>query len=131
MNYPKRMPSPSQRQASSETYWIPNTDVLLAAGNLVITVELAGIRREDLELTAERSQLKISGHRLDGSRGNKCKFLIMEINYGTFESIIEIPEGYDLGQARAVYQNGFLRIEVPQHNGSGKKPHQVPISGGD
>ena len=33
---------------------------------------------------------------------------------GVFESVIELPEGYDLGQAKAAYQNGFLRIDVPQ-----------------
>jgi HSP20 family molecular chaperone IbpA len=37
----------------------------------------------------------------------------MEINYGAFEAVIELPKGYDLTQARAAYQNGFLRIDVP------------------
>jgi HSP20 family molecular chaperone IbpA len=37
----------------------------------------------------------------------------MEINYGAFESLIELPAGYDLNQAKAAYQNGFLRIDVP------------------
>jgi HSP20 family molecular chaperone IbpA len=37
----------------------------------------------------------------------------MEINYGAFESVIELPEGYDLTRARAAYQNGFLRVDVP------------------
>ena len=56
----------------------------------------------------------ISGHRPDGCRAPKCKFLVMEINYGSFECVIEIPPGYDLSQAKAAYQNGFLRIDVPQ-----------------
>ena len=37
----------------------------------------------------------------------------MEINYGPFESVLELPPGYDLGQAKAAYLNGFLRIDVP------------------
>jgi HSP20 family molecular chaperone IbpA len=37
----------------------------------------------------------------------------MEINYGPFECVIEIPAGYELSQAKAAYQNGFLRVEVP------------------
>src|SRR5438132_1685058 len=47
-------------------------------------------------------------------RARKCTFLVMEINYGAFESIIEVPAGYDLGQAKASYQNGFLRVDVPE-----------------
>ena len=37
----------------------------------------------------------------------------MEINYGPFESVLELPPGYDLSQAKAAYLNGFLRIDVP------------------
>ena len=30
-----------------------------------------------------------------------------------FESVLELPPGYDLAQAKANYQNGFLRLDVP------------------
>src|SRR5881396_2867814 len=99
---------------SSETYWVPNTDVYATDGGLVIKVELAGMRKEDLELAVEGNRLKISGQRPDGCRAPKCTFLVMEINYGAFESIIEVPAGYDLSQAEASYQNGFLRVDVPE-----------------
>src|SRR2546428_7563189 len=101
---------------SSETYWVPNTDVYVTEGGLVIKVELAGMQREDLELTVEGNRLKISGQRPDGCRPPKCTFLVMEINYVAFESVIELPDGVDLSQAKAAYQNGFLRIDVPQMN---------------
>ena len=102
-------------QRTGETHWIPNTDVFINGENLlVINVELAGMRREDLELTIDGHRLMISGHRPDSARGSKPSFLVMEINYGPFECVIEVPPGYDLGKARAAYQNGFLRIEVPQ-----------------
>src|SRR5881227_2364596 len=95
---------------SSETYWVPNTDVYMTEGGLVIKVELAGMRKEDLELTDEGNRLKISGHRPDGCRAPKCTFLVMEINYGAFENVIELPEGFDLRRATAAYQNGFLKF---------------------
>ena len=110
----KRSLSPSVRDTSSESHWVPNTDVYVADGNLVIKVELAGMKQEDLELTSSGNRLMISGLRPDGCRAPKCKFLVMEINYGSFESVIELPPGYDLGLAQATYQNGFLRIDVPQ-----------------
>ncbi|MGD1083899.1 MAG: Hsp20/alpha crystallin family protein [Verrucomicrobiota bacterium] len=96
-----------------ETHWVPNTDVYLADSGVVIKVELAGMQRENLQLEIEGSRLKISGQRADGCREARCKFLVMEINYGSFESLIELPPGYDLNQAKAAYQNGFLRIDVP------------------
>ena len=121
----KRPSGVGGREASSEASWVPNTDVYLMDGGLVIKVELAGMRREDLEMMVEGNQLRISGQRPDGCRAARCKFLVMEINYGPFESVIELPPGYDLGHAKAAYQNGFLRIDVPER--APGSPQTVPI----
>lgn len=106
------------QEGAPETSWVPNTDVYVCDEGLVIKVELAGMRREDLELVVESNRVKITGHRPDGCRAAKCKFLVMEINYGAFETTIELPKGYDLAHARAAYQNGFLRIDVPVQGGN-------------
>jgi HSP20 family protein len=99
-----------------ETHWVPNTDVYVTDTGVVIKVELSGMHREDLELEIEGQRMKISGQRRDGCRTpGQCKFLVMEINYGVFESMIELPAGYDLNLAKAAYQNGFLRIDVPRN----------------
>lgn len=115
------------RKAAAEGSWTPNTDVYLTNGGMVIKVELAGMKREDLELTVEGSQLRISGVRRDGSRSGQCKFVLMEINYGRFESLIELPTGYDLSNARASYQNGFLQVDVPALATPASQPFSVPI----
>jgi HSP20 family protein len=109
LHYVKRHQPP----ADSETHWTPNTDVYVTDLGLVIKVELAGMRKEDLQLVIDGNKVKISGQRPDGCRSPKCKFLLMEINYGAFESVVELPDGYDLPHAKAAYQNGFLRIDVP------------------
>jgi HSP20 family molecular chaperone IbpA len=54
----------------------------------------------------------------------------MEINYGPFESALELPPGYDLSQAKAAYLNGFLRIDVPLAQ-SQMKSTKVPIAEGN
>jgi HSP20 family protein len=96
-----------------ETHWVPNTDVYVSDSGLVIKVELAGMQRENLELTVEGDDLRISGHRPDGCRPPQCKFQAMEINYGAFETVIELPDGFDVSLGKAVYQNGFLRVDIP------------------
>lgn len=99
--------------ANGDLVWTPNTDVYVHAAGAVIKVELAGISREDLELKVEGPRLTISGVRRDQCRTGKCSFQVMEIHYGAFESVVELPAGFDLSQARASYQNGFLRVDVP------------------
>jgi len=103
----------SGHDASARAHWVPNTDVYATDNGLVVKVELAGMRSEHLEITVEGSRLRICGNRPDGCRAAKANFLVMEINYGPFESVLEMPEGYDLSQAKAAYLNGFLRIDVP------------------
>ena len=120
----------ANREGSAKAQWVPNTDVYVTDGGLVVKVELAGMRSEDLEITVEGNRLRISGNRPDGCRSSKCSFLVMEINYGPFESVLELPVGYDLGQAKAAYLNGFLRIDVPLAQQSAKSS-KVPIAEGN
>src|SRR3989475_13078632 len=118
------------REGSVRTQWVPNTDVYATDGGLVVKVELAGMRSEHLEITVEGCRLRISGTRPDGCRAPKCSFLAMEINYGPFESVLELPPAYDLSQAKASYLNGFLRIDVPLAHPHAKST-KVPIAEGN
>ena len=117
-------------QGSARAHWVPNTDVYTTDNGLVVKVELAGMRNDNLEITVEGNRLRISGTRPDGCRAPKCSFLVMEINYGAFETALELPPGYDLSQAKATYLNGFLRIDVPLAQ-TQTKSTKVPIAEGN
>ncbi len=110
-------------------HWVPNTDVYATDEGLVIKMELAGMRSENLQITVEGSQLRISGQRPDGCRAAKFSFLAMEINYGPFENVLDLPVGYDLTQAKASYLNGFLRIDVPPADKPALKRTKVTVTG--
>ena len=118
------------RGETASGHWVPNTDVYQTDNSLVIKVELAGMKSDSLEITVEGNRLRIAGTRPDGCRANKCNFLVMEISYGPFESVLELPPGYDLSQAKAIYVNGFLRIDVPMAQPRSKMT-KVPIAEGN
>jgi HSP20 family protein len=120
----------SGRHGSANGRWVPNTDVYSTDEGIVVKVELPGMKSENLEITVEGSRLRISGTRPDCCRPPNCTFLIMEISYGAFESVIELPPGFDLGQAKAVYVNGFLRIAVPPARQSNSKTTKVSVTEG-
>jgi HSP20 family protein len=109
---------------------VPNTDVYTTDNGLVVKVELPGMKSENLEITIEGSRLRISGTRPDACRAHHCNFLVMEISYGPFESVLDLPSGYDLGQAKAIYVNGFLRIDAPAVQQPQSKTTKVPIADG-
>jgi HSP20 family protein len=110
--------------------WTPHTDVYVSDTGLVIKAELAGMKSDSLEIIVEGQRLRISGIRPDCCRAAQCSFLVMEIRYGPFETVLDLPPGYDLSRAKAIYVNGFLRIDVPPALKPQHKTTKVPISEG-
>lgn len=105
---------PRGKTGREDAHWVPNTDVYATENMIVIKVELAGISKEDLDLTVDGNKMTVSGVRRDQQRSSDCRFQLMEIDYGEFSTVVDVPEGYDISKAKAAYHNGFLRIEVPK-----------------
>ena len=130
VHFVSRNSAVSGRSGATSGHWVPNTDVYSTDEGLVIKVELAGMKSDSLEITVEGNRLRIAGNRPDGCRASKCSFLVMEISYGPFESVLELPPAYDLTRAKAAYLNGFLRIDVPVSQ-IVSKTTKVPIADGN
>jgi len=104
------------RDPDSEAPWVPRADVFLnSVGDFTIKVELAALRREDVELSIHGQGIRITGHRPDADRGaDSCQYLVTGISWGWFDMVVDVPAGFDLTKATALYQNGLLRVFVPQ-----------------
>jgi HSP20 family protein len=99
---------------ASQSTWTPNTDVYETPDNLVVKMEIAGIDKDDLEITLNDRLLLVRGYRKDPCRQHRCSFRQMEIDYGYFERRIVIPRSVDAKRVRAQFHNGFLHIELPK-----------------
>lgn len=80
--------------------------------SFTVVVDIAGIDPDRVNVTAAERTLAISG-----DRGRQdCEGRIyqqMEIEYGSFERVVHLPEDVDLSQAEARYDRGLLVIVVP------------------
>lgn len=95
-------------------HWPPNTNVFVSqSGDLIIKVALSGLAAGDLEVTVENNSLRIKGARRDPEVSNSSQLLVNEIPAGPFESVLEVPEGFDLSASSSACLNGLLRIVVP------------------
>jgi HSP20 family protein len=92
--------------------WRPATDVYRTADGWLVKVELAGVRSEDIELTARGRALRIRGRRRDCCVSPGCRQLHMEISYSRFDRQVELPA--DLQQARidTDFRDGMLLVRV-------------------
>ncbi len=94
--------------------WRPPTDVYETEENIVVKVEIAGMRDEDLEVVVQDNLLLISGSRSDSVE--RKAYHQMEIPFGKFSVGIELTIQVNTDNAIAEYKDGFLTIQLPKEN---------------
>ena len=105
--------------------WQPAIDVYETNRDVVVLVELAGIKEDEIEVTVDNNTLTIRGERRDIAQGIKRTYFQMEIFWGPFERDIVLPVNVNADQIKAVFEAGFLEVILPK---MGKeKPHRVDI----
>lgn len=92
--------------------WSPPTDVYETEENLIVKVEVAGMREDDFEVSIEDQILLIRGNRPDINE--RRAYHQMEIRFGKFEITFGLPTGIDIDNANAEYKDGFLTIVFPK-----------------
>ena len=92
--------------------WRPPTDVYESEKGVIVKVEIAGIRDEDIEVTLQGTLLLINGARSDSSE--RRAYHQMEIPFGKFSIDIELPSSVSTDDSHAEYKDGFLIIYFPR-----------------
>lgn len=94
--------------------WRPPVEVYECDGALVVNVEIAGVREEDVSVVVDDSVLHVAGARHDPAPDQKRTYHEMGIAYGHFEAEVFLPFAVRLDDVEAVYENGFLRVTLPR-----------------
>lgn len=92
--------------------WSPPTDLFESDSHYIARVEIAGMHKNAFEIIIEDNFLVIRGKRAEPT--GKKAFYQMEIRFGEFSSIVEIPGSVDESKAEAEYQDGFLTVILPK-----------------
>jgi HSP20 family molecular chaperone IbpA len=85
-------------------------DVYRQGNEIVIEGALPGARLEDLELSCEDGLLTVRGMIAPADRD----FAVQEIPRGAFSRTLALPGECDVGQAKASFDSGILRIVIPR-----------------
>jgi HSP20 family protein len=106
----------------------PAVDVAYAADppRAIVTAELAGVEMDTLELEIQGRALILAGSRRPAPA--ECEaYQQVEIERGLFRRVIELGRDVVAGEARASYEDGMLRVEVPLASVQ-SRARVVPIS---
>ena len=92
--------------------WRPAVDVYRTNKGWLVKYELAGVRPEDIRLTAAGSRLTVEGRRRDWFAEEDCCCYSMEISYSHFERTIELPADLERADIAPRFENGMLLVRI-------------------
>jgi HSP20 family protein len=92
--------------------WKPAIDVFENSDDIVIRMEIAGMKESDFSITIAQRTIVISGCRIDQS--DRQSFHRMEIFFGEFRAEVELNIPFQVESAQATYADGFLQICLPK-----------------
>ncbi|MEO8348320.1 MAG: Hsp20/alpha crystallin family protein [Acidobacteriota bacterium] len=94
--------------------WSPAADVYETTEEVVLFVELPGVRLEDVHLEAFDGKLRVSGVRRSDEGVEPRQFIRMERIYGTFSRDFAVPATLDPSRIKATLKAGILRVAAPK-----------------
>ncbi len=95
----------------------PPTDVIELEDRIVVLVEIAALRPEDLTITLDAGSLIIAGKRdrpafpiQDGG----AAYHQVELGYGDFRIEVALPWAVQRDTVTAAYRDGLLQVDLPR-----------------
>jgi HSP20 family protein len=116
---------------------VPSMDVVETDKDIVITAEMPGLERKDIEISLEDDVLTIRGEkRVESEQGDKNKktdksndggrnYHLSERSYGVFYRVLQMPSGVDPSEIQATMSNGVLKVTIPKPARSQAKKIEV------
>ena len=98
---------------ANEDFWTPVVDVRKCEGNLVVTAELPGLKKEDVKVELADNALLIKGERRTEHEEDREGYHRTERSYGKFYRSIPLPEGAGTEEIKAELGDGVLKVSIP------------------
>ncbi len=112
------------------TPWIKTdfaVDVYEEKGNVIAEMNLPGMKQEDIEVTFQNGDLKITAKRVEEKETKERDFFYKEIKRGAYERLIALPSKVKRDKTEAHYVNGVLKVVMPVMELPKKEPVKVKI----
>ena len=97
---------------SQPLFWEPATDIYRVRQGWLVKMELAGVRREDVQLHTSGRVLIVHGKRVDPPIVEECTLHSLEIAYSRFERSIEFPVPLEGARVSVDYRDGMLWVRL-------------------
>ncbi len=103
----------------------PKVDIFDDGDNFVLSAELPGVSKEDLEVDVKDNRLTIKGEKKLENKTEREGYLRVERSYGAFERIFFLDENVDRENIKAEHKDGVLRLTLPRKQDEPSKKVEV------
>ena len=112
--------------ANQERDWMPAVDIREEDNRYLLTADIPGVDRKDVEITLEEGVLTVKGERNTKTDVTKEGYRRRERTHGTFMRQFTLPDTVDTGNISAAVQDGVLEIEIPKQDKP--EPRRITVS---
>lgn len=105
----------------------PSLDIAESEGAVDVTMDVPGMKAENIDIQVTGNRLTISGERKDEKeeKGNGKAYHRIERHLGQFCRTVTLPCEVDEAKVDATYQNGVLKIKLPKTEEA--KSHKIKV----
>lgn len=96
------------------------TDLAESQDGLTVTMDLPGIKADEVDISVSGNVLTVRGERKEESDRSEKNYHYTERQYGSFERQVQLPPSADADKVDATFKDGVLTIEIA------KRPEATP-----
>jgi len=94
--------------------WYPSVEISETPEEYVVTAELPGLRKGDVQVEFEDGVLTISGEKQEEKKEEGRRFHLWERSYGAFQRSFSMPTTVNQDKIGAEMTDGVLKIRLPK-----------------
>ena len=95
-----------------EDQWSPAVDIVEEEKFFAVSMDVPGLKKEDIDLEVKENRLFVSGERK--TKVEQEKVLRSERRYGKFSRIFTLPQDVNTDAIEARFEDGVLTVVLPQ-----------------
>jgi len=108
--------------------WAPACDIFEDREAVRISLEIPGVRPEDLKLSLEHNRLSVRGEKRQVTEEQTERVHRYERTYGSFERGFTLPPTIDPERIEARVEHGVLTVRLPKVERA--RPREIPVMTG-
>lgn len=116
---------PFSQEAEGAEGWRPRTDLSESDGSYRLSLDLPGVEKEDIQIDLQNHTLTVRGEREEEHEEEGERYHRIERRSGSFYRSFTLPDLAEDAEAKAVFEDGVLKITLPKTGESSPKRIEI------